>query len=67
MAMDEPTGKVLPQRPEPSPERTGSENALDEGDLHLLRWMLELTSTERLRAAEGFVNDVLKLRNARRA
>ena len=57
------TGKHDTQQPT---RTSGSDSDLDEGDRHLLLWMLELTSTERLRVAEGFANDVLKLRNARK-
>ena len=31
-------------------------------DLSLIRWMLDLTPTERLVAAEQFANDLLELR-----
>ena len=31
-------------------------------DLSLIRWMLDLTPTERLAAAEQFANDILELR-----
>ena len=62
-----PTGKTPPQQPKAPPLRSSSESAVDEGDLRLLRWMLEMTSTDRLRVAEGFANDVLKLRHARKA
>ncbi len=65
--MDGPTGRASPQQPKSPARLSNSESALDEGDLGLLRWMLELTSTERLRVAQGFANDVLKLQNARRA
>ncbi len=64
--MDEPAGNTSRRQPKPI-RSSGSESALDEGDLRLLRWMLELTSTERLRVAQGFANDVLKLRHARQA
>ena len=40
---------------------------LDESDLGLIRWMLELTPTERLRFAQGFAKSANFLRNARRA
>ena len=40
---------------------------LDEGDLGLIRWMLELTPTERLEFAQGFAQSANLLRNARRA
>ncbi len=39
---------------------------LDEGDVRLIRWMWELTPGERLRALEGFVEDVRILQNAKR-
>lgn len=39
---------------------------LDEGDLSLIHWMLEMTPAERLRYAEGFASSVEVLRNARR-
>ncbi len=65
--MDGTIGKNPSLQAKSPPTRSRSESALDDGDLHLLRWMLELTSTERLRVAQGFANDVLKLRNARRA
>jgi hypothetical protein len=31
-------------------------------DLSLIRWMLDLTPTQRLAAAEQFANDVMELR-----
>jgi hypothetical protein len=35
-------------------------------DLSLIRWMLDLTPTERLIAAEQFANDVMELRGGLR-
>jgi hypothetical protein len=37
-----------------------------DGDVTLIRWMLGLDATGRLEAAQGFVDSVETLRNARR-
>lgn len=39
---------------------------LDDGDVSLIRQMLELTPTQRLRSLENFVNSIAALRNGRR-
>ena len=39
---------------------------LDEGDVSLIRWMLELTPTERLEKARDFLVGALALRNGRK-
>ena len=38
---------------------------LDEGDVSLIRWMLELTPGERLEVAQDFADSMAALRNAR--
>ncbi len=38
---------------------------LDEGDISLIRWMLEFSPVERLRVAQDFVDGVARLRNGR--
>ena len=43
-----------------------AEHGLDWGDISLIRAQLELSPTERLRAAERFAYDAESLRNARR-
>ncbi len=40
---------------------------LDEGDLGLIRWMLSLSPTERLRYAQGFAQSVNILRHESRS
>lgn len=39
----------------------------DGDDDSLIRWMLSLTPTQRLKVAQGFVDSVAALRNGRRA
>jgi hypothetical protein len=38
---------------------------LDRGDVSLIHWMLTLTPTERLEAAQDFADSMAELRNAR--
>ena len=38
---------------------------LDRGDVSLIRWMLTLTPTERLAAAQDWADGMTELRNAR--
>lgn len=37
----------------------------DEGDVDLIRWMLSLTPSERLRAGQQFANSITRLRARR--
>lgn len=60
-----PPPEPLASRPDPAARRDAGE-ALDEGDIRLIRWMLELTPTQRLEALEGFVNSIEALRHGRR-
>ncbi len=55
--------EALEQGAEPELSRWG----MDEGDVSLIRWMLELNPTERLRFAQGFAHSVGVLKNGRRA
>lgn len=52
-----------PETPKPGLSKWG----LDEGDLGLIRWMLSLTPTERLRYAQGFAQSVNVLQHASRS
>jgi len=64
--MQQPTAKPQASKGHESPSPHYSKWGLDEGDLDLLRWMLEKTPAERLRYAEGFASSVEILRNGRR-
>ena len=57
---------AAPPRSEPG-EAKLSKWGLDEGDLSLIRWLLDLTPTDRLRYAQGFAQSVNILRNGRPA
>lgn len=60
-----------PQRAEPDsedsqlPELEPGEEWLDEADVQQIRWMLSLTSTERLQVLQDFVDGVTRLRDGR--
>lgn len=60
-----------PQRTEPDsedsqlPELRPGEEWLDEADVRQIRWMLSLTSTERLQVLQDFVDGVTRLRDGR--
>lgn len=65
--MSEPVKPPSPgAAPEEEPSPKLSRWGLDEGDMDLLRWMLEKTPLERLRYAEGFARGIEALKNGRR-
>ena len=45
---------------------TDPDEELDEGDVSLIHWMLEMSPTERLEMAQDFLEGALALRNGRR-
>lgn len=49
-------------RPDAADELDTSESGLEWGDVSLIRQKLALTPTERLRAAQGLLNTVLRIR-----
>ena len=56
------------ETPAPESRKPGlSKWGLDEGDLGLIRWMLSLPPTERLRYAQGFAQSVNVLQHASRS
>jgi hypothetical protein len=61
---------ALPKDPEhPSAEEEPSDlwpSNPEEDDDYLILWMLSLTPTQRLEAAQGFVDSVVAIRNGRR-
>ena len=63
-----PTSRATSDDHPPSPEEIGGEPTLegafspDGVDLTLIRWMLGLTPTERLRTAQQWIDDTAALR-----
>jgi hypothetical protein len=65
MSVDPPTPSAEPvadAAPNAADELDTSEWGLEWGDVSLIRQKLALTPTERLRAAQGFLNTVLRIR-----
>ena len=68
-AMSSPVDPVLDAQEDSSlADREPLDPPLGEGDDdHVILWMLSLTPTQRLEAAQGFVDSVLMLRNGLRS
>lgn len=65
MSVDPPRPSAEPVAeagPHAADELDTSESGLEWGDVSLIRQKLALTPTERLRAAQGFLNTVLRIR-----
>ena len=60
-AADEASGADV--RPSPASSTTSDDGV----DLTLIRWMLGLSSVERLMALQGFADSLFEMRNGRRA
>jgi hypothetical protein len=68
--MAEPNTAVDREAPEVLPSKAGSqtvEASAGTDDDSVILWMLSLSATRRLEVAQGFVDSVAVLRNARRA